>query len=336
MPRVNRVYEPDRAQLLHTFSHLSEGIIPEFWIRFGTNCGPLEHPVVREKFFEYFDRAFAYFRGIDLVDYAIQPNHIHLAILTNPAPIPLEEVARVQAELRDEVLNPKDPGDRKRLVEIEKDMHNYSLLMKQVTGPFGQWFMRELESKRDADIYCPVWCRRFGCTYLLSAKAAVQGMAYIEMNPLRHRPLGEPPVACYEAWTLMWGAKHERCEKGFKRLAQIIYHGYKVEEAERLLIRELERTVVRSIEETRRRRQEMIENGLDPNRPVTGCIDLNHPGGCPVFRRGLALGDFKDLDNFSRRHFGRSAQPDRVCVSVDGSGLCSLISPRGIGTERRC
>jgi hypothetical protein len=139
MPRVNRVYDPDRAQLLHTFSHLSEGIIPEFWARFGTNCGPLEHPVVREKFFEYFDRAFAYFRGIDLVDYAIQPNHIHLAILTNPAPIPLEEVARVQAELRDEVLNPKDPGDRKRLVEIEKDMHNYSLLMKQVTGPFGAW-----------------------------------------------------------------------------------------------------------------------------------------------------------------------------------------------------
>jgi hypothetical protein len=201
MPRVNRVCEPDRAQLLHTFSHVSEGIIPEFWIRLGTNCGPLEHPLVRERFFEYFDRVVAYFRGIDLVDYAIQPNHIHLAILTNPAPIPLEEVAQIHAELRDEVLNPKDPCDRKRLVKTEEDMHNCSLLMRQVTGPFGQWFMRDLESKRDARIHCRPWSDRFGCTHLLSAKAAVQGTACTGMNPAGSfagswRPSDRSPNPC--------------------------------------------------------------------------------------------------------------------------------------------
>jgi hypothetical protein len=336
MPHHNRVYEPDRAQLLHVFAHLSEGIIPPFRFRFGTNCNPFELPLVREKFFHYFDRALAYFRGIDLVDYAIQPNHIHLAILTNPDPIPLEEVARIQAELRDEILDPENPFHREKLVQIEENMHNYSLFMKQATGPFAQWFMRYLATGKKALIHSHVWARRFGCTHLLSARAAVQGLAYIEMNPLRHRALNEPPVVTHEAWTLMWAAKTERCEKGFSRLAQIVCHGYEVEEAEDLFMKELERTVVRNLSESRRRKREMLESGLDPDKPITGCIDLTHPGGCAVFRRGFALGEFQDLEDFSRRNWGRSVQPDRVCTAVDGSGLCSLVSPRGIGTERRC
>jgi hypothetical protein len=335
MPHQNRVYEPEREQLLHVFAHLSEGVMPAFRGRFGTNCNPFELPLVRETFFHYFDRALTYYRGIDLVDYAIQPNHIHLAILTNPKSIPLEEVARIHRELRDETLDPENPYHREKLVRIELDMHNYSLFMKQVKGPFGQWFKRYLESGEGAQIHSPVWARRFGCTHLLSVRAAVQGMAYIEMNPLRHRSHDESPVATHEAWTLMWGAKNERCEKGFSRLAQIVYNGYKVEEAEEMLLQELERTVVRNLDETRRRRQEMLESGLDPDKPITGCIDLTHPGGCAVFRRGFAIGEFHDLEDFSRRNWGRSVQPDRVCSAVDGSGLCSLLSPRGIGTERR-
>jgi hypothetical protein len=71
VPRRDRVCEPDRAQLLHVSAHLSEGIVPELRIRFGTDCPPFDLPPVRERSFHCFDRAFACCREIGPVDYAL-------------------------------------------------------------------------------------------------------------------------------------------------------------------------------------------------------------------------------------------------------------------------
>jgi hypothetical protein len=336
VPRKLRAREKDRIQLLHTYIHLSVGIIDDYQRIFETHELPFENPVIRASFLKYLDRGLGYCDGIDLAGYTLEGNHAHFLPITDPTPTPLEEAARLHLAYRDEKLDPNSLVDAEKLTTICDRMHDYSYFMQLVAGPFAQWFKDLLEKKKGAKIYTPVWTGRFGCTHLLSAKAALQGLVYVELNPLRRRPEDDPIDLVCEDWDGMWQSKAERCAKGFSRLVEVINEGRKVEGGEEEFLALVRETIARNLAETRRRARELREAGIEHTSPSCSRMDLTDPAGCPAFRRGHAIGEFGQIQDFSRRHWGQEVTYDRACHAVDDSDLCALVKPRFRGAERRC
>jgi putative transposase len=141
------------------------------------------------------------FSGVRVLNYVLMSNHIHLLCeVPEPRFFPQSEVLkriragygpqRVQA-VKEQIACFSGSPDRIGQINLlldpyRKRMHDLSIFIKELKGPFAQWYNRRHGR------YGAVWAERFKSVLLGGGRAVRTLAAYIDLNPVRAGLCADP------------------------------------------------------------------------------------------------------------------------------------------------
>ena len=119
---------------------------------------------------------------VKLVGFSILDNHFHMVVKSETA----KDYSQEEVERRIKIRSKKDSLAPSKQLEVIEKLENISDFMKMIKQNFARWYNKKHDRKGH------FWSARFGGILLETGNAAMQCLAYVDLNPVRAKIVNLP------------------------------------------------------------------------------------------------------------------------------------------------